>query len=198
MPLVAPPQPLTTPRLALRLVQAEDLPALMAVNGDEAVTRFLPYATWQTLDDAQAWLTRMEAAQATGTALQFVITQRTDGLAIGSALLFRHDEGAARAELGYVLGRAHWGKGVMHEALHALLQHAFHGAGLRRIEAEVNPANVGSMRVLQALGFMQEGLLRQRWVGKDGQPYDIAYFGLLREEAAPALQPPSDSDSATR
>jgi RimJ/RimL family protein N-acetyltransferase len=158
----------------------------MAVNGDAAVTRFLPYPAWQGMEDARAWLARMQTNMATGDTLQFVVAERAGegedrgGQAIGSCLLFRHDEGSARAELGYVLGRAHWGSGLMREALHGVLQFAFAQAGIRRLEAEVNPANVASMRVLQALGFTQEGLARERWVGRDGLPYDIARFGLLQ------------------
>ncbi len=52
---------------------------------------------------------------------------------------------------------------------------------LRRVEAEVNPANTASVHLLQRLGFTREGLLRQRWVDK-GQAYDVAAFGLLRDE----------------
>ena len=78
MPLVAPP-PLETPRFVVRPLVADDLAGLMAVNGDEAVTRHLPYATWKSMDDARAWLSRMEGIQATGTAIQFVIADRAAG-----------------------------------------------------------------------------------------------------------------------
>lgn len=185
---------LETTRLQLRLVTAADLPALLQVNGDETVTRFLPYAPWRSAADAQAWYQRMLGLHAEGTALQFVLLRRDSGLAIGTALLFRFDEGSARAELGYVLGREHWGQGLMAEALAALIGWAFGGLKLRRLEAEVNPDNLASVRLLQQLGFTQEGRLRQRWVGH-GQAYDVLAFGLLRDEwprggAAAAAAPP--------
>jgi len=101
------PAPFETARLRVRLVTREDLPALLVVNGDAAVTQFLPYETWSTIADAEAWLQRVEKSQASGTALQFVIVDKATDQAIGTALIFRHDEGSARAELGYVLGRAH-------------------------------------------------------------------------------------------
>ncbi|MBK7659609.1 MAG: GNAT family N-acetyltransferase [Betaproteobacteria bacterium] len=180
MPLVAPP-PLETPRFVVRPLVADDLAGLMAVNGDEAVTRHLPYATWKSMDDARAWLSRMEGIQATGTAIQFVIADRADGKPVGTCLIFRHDEGSARAELGYVLGRAHWGQGAMQEALSALLDCAFTQLGIRRIEAEVDPRNGASCRVLGRLGFTREGLLRQRWVA-DGVAYDVESWGLLADD----------------
>ncbi|MCE9658444.1 MAG: GNAT family N-acetyltransferase [Burkholderiales bacterium] len=167
--------------MRVRLLAESDLPALFAVNSDEAVTSMLPYATWQTPADAEAWFGRMAALQATGLALQFVVAEKASDRAIGTCLLFRLEEGSQRAELGYVLGRAHWGRGLMHEALGALLDSAFGPLGLRRLEAEVDPRNLASARVLQRLGFTREGLLRQRWVTK-GAAKDVEIHGLLRSE----------------
>jgi [ribosomal protein S5]-alanine N-acetyltransferase len=178
---IATPGPIESRRLLLRLVAQADLPALMHVNGDAEVTRFLPYATWHSMADAQAWYQRMFSLQAAGAAWQFVIADKASGTAIGTCLLFRFDAGSARAELGYVLGRAHWGKGLMHEALSALITEAFGGLSLRRLEAEVDPRNQVSARLLQRLGFVKEGLLRQRWVTK-GVPTDVEVHGLLRHE----------------
>ena len=180
MPLLDPGL-LESRRLLLRRVEARDLADLGAVNGDDAVTRFLPYATWQKPADGTAWFERMEGIQATGTALQFVIVERSSERAIGTCLVFRHDEGSARAELGYVLGRAHWSRGTMREALGALVAGAFGPMNLRRLEAEVDPRNGASQRLLLHLGFRKEGRLRERWVVK-GEAKDVDVFGLLRHE----------------
>lgn len=173
--------PIHCPRLTVRPVAAADLPELLAVNGDDEVTRFLPYATWRGLDDARAWLARMEALRAAGGAQQLVIERRADGRVIGSVLLFKHDEGSARVEIGYVVGRPHWRSGYAREALAGVCGHAFAELGLRRIEAEVNPDNIASHRLLLALGFVHEGRLRQRWVGK-GRAYDTNVYGCLAGE----------------
>ncbi len=180
MSLIA-PEPFETARLRVRLVTREDLPALLIVNGDETVTQFLPYDTWRTMADGEAWLLRVEKSQATGTALQFVMVDKATDQVIGTSLIFRYDAGAARAELGYVLGRAHWGDGYMLEALRALIHQAFTVMALRRVEAEVDPRNVGSLAVLDRLGFKREGVARERWVNK-GAPIDVVTFGLLRRE----------------
>jgi RimJ/RimL family protein N-acetyltransferase len=180
MPLTAPP-PIETPRLRVRLVTESDLPALLEVNGDDEVTRYLPYATWTSMSDAEAWFERISGQQAAGTTLQFVIADKETDVAIGSCLLFRFEEPSARAELGYVLGRRHWGGGYMKEALTALLDRAFDEIALRRVEAEVSPRNVASGRLLLNLGFTREGLLRQRWVAK-GEAVDVEAYGLLRNE----------------
>ena len=180
MPLLD-PGILESRRLLLRRVDTRDLADLGVVNGDDAVTRFLPYATWRTPADASAWFERMQAIQATGTALQLVIVERTSERAIGTCLVFRHDEGSARAELGYVLGRAHWSRGYMREALGVLIANAFGPMKLRRLEAEVDPRNGASQRLLLHLGFQKEGRLRERWIAK-GEAKDVDVFGLLRHE----------------
>ena len=189
MPLVD-PGPVASERVIVRLLRDTDLPALMEVNGDEAVTAMLPYAAWRSLDDARAWHDRMAGIQATGMALQFVVESRSSGQAIGTCLLFRFDEGSARVELGYVLGRAHWGRGLMKEALAALLGRAFDAMGVRRVEAEVDPRNAASAGLLRRLGFTREGLLRQRWVTQ-GEAKDVELFGLLRGEWPPARPTPT-------
>jgi ribosomal-protein-alanine N-acetyltransferase len=190
MSFISPP-PIESPRLTIRLITEADLPALMAVNGDDRATRFLPYASWASMDDAQAWYQRVADAQATGTALQFVIVHKGSSLPIGTCLLFRHDAPSARAEVGYVLAPAHWGSGCMREALTALIGCAFGPLALRRLEAEVDPRNTASANLLLRLGFTREGLLRQRWVNK-GVPVDVEAFGLLSHEwPAPGISGPA-------
>jgi RimJ/RimL family protein N-acetyltransferase len=172
-------------RVSLRPVAPPDLPALLAINGDPQVTRFLPYATWESLDDGEAWLDRMQALAATGTGQQLVVVRNDDDAVLGTVLLFRFDAGSARIELGYVLGRAHWGRGLMREALGAICGHAFTALGIRRIEAEVNPDNRASWALLERLRFVREGTLRKRWVS-NGVAYDIHFYGCLVDEWRPA------------
>lgn len=170
-----------TERLRLRPVRADDLPDLLAVNGDPDVTRFLPYPTWTSLADGQAWLARMQALEAEGAARQLVVVRADDGRRIGTVLLFRHEAASARIELGYVIGRACWRQGYAREALAGTLDHAFGPMGIRRVEAEVDPDNHASNALLRALGFRHEGVLRQRWVAK-GRAHDVNAWGLLASE----------------
>lgn len=177
-PAFAPVTRLESPRLVLRPAVADDLQPLMAVNGDDETTRFLPYPTWRTIDDAASWLARMRTLADGGTAQQLVLVSKSTSAAIGTLLLFKHDAPSGRVEIGYVLGRLHWGRGLAREALLAACAHLFDTGGIRRIEAEVNPANAASCRLLDRLGFVHEGTLRQRWVGRAGT-YDSAIYGLL-------------------
>ncbi|MCC6595314.1 MAG: GNAT family N-acetyltransferase, partial [Rhodanobacteraceae bacterium] len=100
--------------------------------------------------------------------------------------LFALSRDHARAELGYALRPAYWRQGLATQMLTLALGHAFTALGLLRIEADVDPLNLASCRLLERLGFVREGLLRERWrVG--GATQDSALYGLLaRDWRAPS------------
>src|SRR5262245_14537763 len=168
-------------RLTLRPVAASDLADLLEVNGDPEVTGFLPYATWQSLADAAGWLTRMEALATAGTGQQLVLVRSADRKILGTLLLFKYEEGSRRLELGYALGRRYWNNGFMREAIRSTCSHLFASLAVRRIEAEVNPANVPSNKLLLRVGFVLEGTLRKRWIAKD-VAYDTHMYGYLADD----------------
>ena len=76
---------------------------------------------------------------------------------IGTCGLWRLDAENHRAELGYMLAQAHWGRGLIGEAISAVCRHGFEQLHLHSIEAHVDPANAASVRVLERAGFVREG-----------------------------------------
>ncbi|MBX3380401.1 MAG: GNAT family N-acetyltransferase [Phycisphaeraceae bacterium] len=83
-----------------------------------------------------------------------------------------------RAEMGYWLGVPFWGKGFMTEAVGAVVAFAHGELGVNRIEAGVFEGNAASMNVLRKAGFVEEGLLRQRFL-KDGKFVDERMFAKI-------------------
>jgi ribosomal-protein-alanine N-acetyltransferase len=184
MPLIA-PKLIESERVCVRLTLESDLPALLAVNGDEEVTRFLGFAPWKAMADAEAWFQRISALQAAGSALEFAIVAKRTGGVIGRCGLFEFDEVNAQTAVGYVLGRAYWGQGYMREALTALIDCAFLEMNLRRLEARAEAPNTASAGLLRRLGFSREGVLRERWISNE-ETVDAEVYGLLRHEWARA------------
>ena len=86
-----------------------------------------------------------------------------------------------RVELGYALARWLWGRGLMTEALSAVIDAAFRGLPIRKVAARAVAANVGSIRVMEKVGMQFEAVLRRHWV-YHGQACDAVHYGLLREE----------------
>jgi [ribosomal protein S5]-alanine N-acetyltransferase len=85
------------------------------------------------------------------------------------------------AELGYGMARTHWGKGLMTEAAHSVVDWGFKNLGLEKIFAMADLPNQGSWRVMEKLGMTREGVLRREGLVRS-KPVDYLYYGLLREE----------------
>lgn len=88
---------------------------------------------------------------------------------------------ACKAELGYVMARKYWGNGFATQAVGLAIRKGFEDLEVERIEAFVDPDNVGSQRVLEKNGFVKEGLLRN-WVVQKGVIKDRLVYAVLRSE----------------
>lgn len=190
-PVAAPPAPdrlptLPAPRLQLRWIEASDLEGLYAVFSDPEVMRYWSHTAWPHRDEAEIYLEAIHRGFERGDLFQWGIALRGDDQLIGTTTLYAIDHGQGRAELGFALAREHWGRRYALEALTVLLDHAFGPMGLRRIEADVDPRNQGSLRTLEALGFRREGYLRQRW-HVAGELQDSVLMGLLASDRAAAV-----------
>ncbi|GAB2504636.1 GNAT family protein [Arenimonas alkanexedens] len=177
---------LAAPRLQLRWIHDSDLDDLYGVLSDPDVTRYWSHQAWSGPDEAPIYFETLQQGFLRGDLFQWGIALRGDDRLIGTATLCDIDLVQGRAELGFALARDHWGRRYGREALTVLLEYAFGTLGLRRIEADVDPRNLPSLRTLEGLGFLREGYLRQRWqVG--GELQDSVLMGLLASDwpAAP-------------
>jgi [ribosomal protein S5]-alanine N-acetyltransferase len=171
---------LDTPRLHLRPLVAADAEALLRMHADPQVMRYWSTPPWAGIEQAHAMIETDREALPAGQHLRLALTLRGgDDVLIGTGSLFSFHEASRRAEIGYVLAREVWGHGLMHEALSALVEHAFETLNLNRLEADIDPRNTASANSLARLGFVQEGFLRERWIVGD-EVSDTALFGLLR------------------
>jgi [ribosomal protein S5]-alanine N-acetyltransferase len=172
---------ITTERLVLRWISEDDSESLYEIFSDPQVMRY-----WSTVPlsnrEAAAELQR-EIAEGNESEKMFKwgLALRDSNTLIGTTTLFNLNLDNGRAELGYAMARAYWGKGYMNEALTALVSYAFETMRLRRLEADVDPRNAASIRTLEKLGFQREGFLRERW-HVNGEVQDAIFYGLLRRE----------------
>ncbi len=168
-------------RVSLRWVSEEDVDALYRIFSHTEVMRYWSTPALADRNGAVSLLHEIHDGFRRQTLLKWGIARRTDDELIGTATLFNLNLDSHRAEIGYCLDRAQWGKGYMNEALQALLAYAFEELALHRIEADVDPRNSASIRTVERLGFQQEGYLRERWQ-VNGEIQDTVFFGLLRPE----------------
>lgn len=181
-----PPLPtLTTPRLVLRPFHPADAAEVQRLANDRevsATTLRLPHPYPDGL--AEAWIATHEDDWRRGLAARFAIT-REGALAgaIGLELTPEHDQG----ELGYWLGRAHWGQGYATEAAQAVVAFGFRQLHLRRIQAHHFVRNPASGRVLLKAGLRSEGVRRGAFV-KEGLAEDVVVYARLNDD------PPAPGD----
>lgn len=168
-------------RIRLRAFRDDDLHDLFAVHSDPEVMRYWSFPVWTELEQARP---RLESAM-TGSdptrLLCWAMTKRDDDRLIGGVTMYDINPEQGRAEIGYSLGSAHWGQGLAKEALQLVLGHAFGALHLRRVEADIDPRNEASVRLIERLGFVREGVLRERWLVA-GDLQDSALYGLLARE----------------
>jgi len=177
---------LEAPRVRLRWLTAQDVDALYAIFSDQRMMRFWSSPAMKERREAEELLLRIHRMFAEQSGYQWGIERKSDGALLGTCTLFSIHRGNMRAEIGYCLASAHWRQGYMGEALPALIDYAFGVLKFRRLEADVDPKNQGSLGILARMGFQREGLLRERW-NVAGEIQDTVFLGLLaREWRAPA------------
>lgn len=179
-----------TPRLLLRPLQDGDADALFAIFSDPAVMRYWSSPPWTDPAQALRLLANEREALAGRRDLRLGLVPRGgDGRVVGTLSLYQIDAACRHADIGYALAPAEQGRGLMNEALAAVISLAFdHRPGapfddllFNRLEADIDPRNAPSCRAMERLGFLREGLLRERWIVA-GEVSDSAMYGLLRRD----------------
>jgi [ribosomal protein S5]-alanine N-acetyltransferase len=172
---------LRTTRLILRaftLADARDVQRLAGAREVAATTAAIPHPYEDGV--AEAWISSHPAALADETNVVYAITDAISRSllgAIGLSVDMEHN----RAELGYWLGHRYWRNGYTTEAASEMLRYAFEDLRLRRVLARHFAINPASGRVMQKIGMIHEGVMRQHFV-KDGQAVDVVFYGILGDE----------------
>ncbi len=172
---------ITTPRVVLRWISEDDIDSLYEIFSSRQVMRYWSSAPLPDREAAADLQREIAEGNESETMLKWGLALRDSDTVIGTTTLFNLSLDNGRAELGYAMAHAHWGRGYMNEALTALVSHAFEVMELRRLEADVDPRNAASIRTLERLGFQREGFLRERW-HVNGEIQDAFFYGLLRRE----------------
>jgi ribosomal-protein-alanine N-acetyltransferase len=177
-----------TDRLVLRRIILADSTALFSVLSDEEVTRFYDDATFTDISQAREQIKAWESGYQHRRCIRWAIALKGDTTMIGSCGFYNIHPWHLRASLGYELARPSWRQGIMTEALNAIIAFGFTEMGLHRIDAVVLPANTASVRLLDKLGFLNEGLLRNFENWGDKGFVDLGMHSLTRSEWESASQ----------
>jgi ribosomal-protein-alanine N-acetyltransferase len=165
---------LETARLRLRTRTAADADALFPSFADAELMHYWSHGPHETVEQ-----TRAKFAEAFALWRAWALTLQGDDRAIGFVAVGEKRPGVS--ELGYMLARAHWGRGIAREAVGAVLDQLFRVERQRRVFADTDPDNAPSNALLETLGFQREGLLRAEWETHIGVR-DTVLWGLLASD----------------
>jgi ribosomal-protein-alanine N-acetyltransferase len=173
---------LETERLLLRKMRLDDARAMFAYASDPEVTRYVLFETHRSIEDSRAFLRYAEEGYERGDFGGWGLVLKDSGAFIGTCGVdVGYAPEHARAELGYVLSREHWGKGLVPEAVRAVIRFGFGRMELNRIQARCIAENTASARVMEKAGMTYEGTLREYQLIK-GAYRDMKFYSILRRE----------------
>ncbi len=171
------PEFIQTLRCDLRPFRTADADEVYAYRRDAEIVRYLQVAQPFRREDADVFVATQVLSD-WRTRCVWAVEQ--DGRVVGGVSL-RIASWKRRAEVGYELARWLWGRGLMTEAVSAVIDEAFGRLPIIKITATATAANVRSIRLLEKLGMQREALLRQHWV-HGRRVLDEVRYGVLREE----------------
>jgi [ribosomal protein S5]-alanine N-acetyltransferase len=144
---------LETERLKLRSMRSSDIYALFGIYGDPEVMRYASDKPFPEPATVLVMLKSVENLLAGRKSLEWGIEEKHSAELVGTCGLHSFDPSSVCAEVGCMLARNAWGKGIMQEALQCVLEYAWQTLGLNRLLANIDASNSRSIRLFTALGF---------------------------------------------
>ena len=169
---------LVTERLILRELASDDKPEIFALRSSDTVMKFIARARMETMEEAQRLINRMNAGIGNNELIFWGITLKGAKKIIGTICIWNISERDMRAEIGYELLPEFQGRGLMQEAVNAVLDYGFNSMKLHSIEANINPGNAASIRLMERHHFTREAYFKEN-VFFDGKFRDTVIYSLI-------------------
>ncbi|MFD1738848.1 GNAT family N-acetyltransferase [Bacillus salitolerans] len=172
---------LETDRLILRKIREEDADFLLEHFGNPEVVRYFGMSPMKERESAIGFIDSFKDGFENNTVMRWAITDKETGKTMGTVGFHNISNSYRRCEVGYDLSPAFWGKGIMPEALAIVIDFLFENRQMNRVGATIVNHNAASSRVVEKLGFKNEGLLRH-YIIQEGELLDAYMFSILKEE----------------
>ncbi len=169
---------LYTDRLILRQINEQDIDAFFAMRSNTTVMKYIDKPLAKVKEDVLALYQNMTDLLASQKGLSWAIQLKAHTEMIGHIGFWHIDTANHRAEVGYSLQQQYFNKGFASEALKAALQYAFTILQFHSIEANINPANEASRKILLRQGFVKEAYFKENYFF-EGRFLDSEIYSLL-------------------
>ena len=159
---------LETERLILRKVTKEDIEDMYLYGSDEEVSKYVTWNTHETIADTKGFvefvLNKYENKQVSPWGIEY----KENGKFIGTIDFVWWQPNHKIAEIGYVISKDYWGKGLTTEVAKELVKFGFEEMDLVRVQARCDVENIASARVMEKAGMTLEGIIRKGIFVKGG------------------------------
>ena len=148
------------------------------LRSDERTMKYIDKSSLQSEQEAIALIERLQELERTNEGINWAITLKEEDKLLGTVGLFNFSNQHYRCEIGYMLHPDYQRKGIVQEALDAILDHAFNVFKVHSIEANVNPENAASKKLLERNGFVKEAYFKENYYF-NGKFLDSVIYSLL-------------------
>jgi ribosomal-protein-alanine N-acetyltransferase len=169
---------LETGRLHLRRIVADDIADILRLRSDIKVMQYIRRPLARHAEDAMTFINLVDEALKNNSGITWAIVPKTGKKYIGSIGLWRIYKEDHRAEIGYMLDPLWQHRGLMMEAVKAVVEFGFSNIKLHSIEAMVDPGNRASAQILEKNGFGREAYFREN-IHFEGKFWDTHIYSLL-------------------
>jgi [ribosomal protein S5]-alanine N-acetyltransferase len=172
---------LVTENLILRQLNEVDMDILFEIRSSPIAMQYLDRPMAATKEDVITLYNTMQENVTNNIAITWAIQHKDNAEMLGYIGFYRTDTTNHRGEIGYILHPNHFGKGIMTEAMKAVISHGFSALNFHSIIADINPANEASKKIVEKHGFKQEAYFRENYY-YNGKFLDSTIYGLLKSE----------------
>lgn len=172
---------LESERLLFRKILLSDAKDILFIRSNDDVMRFMDVMRFESIADAEKMIISIGESYTKEDGINWAIIEKHSNIFIGYFGFFRLIPEHCRAEIGYALKPEFWGKGYMYETINKMVRFGFENMKLHSIEANVNPDNEKSKRVLERIGFKKEAYFRENYLFNN-KFLDSIIYSLLEKD----------------
>lgn len=171
---------LSSTLLTLRQIKKSDADQVLYLRGNPEVMKYIDKPLQKKAEEALAHIELIESGIQNNNSINWAICLSEDPTLLGIIGYHIIDKINHRAEIGYILHDAYWGKGIANEAIKMVLNFAFTEMNLHSIEARINPENLASKNILLKNNFKKEAYFKENFYA-NGKFLDTEVFSLLNK-----------------
>lgn len=170
---------LETHRLLLRKLAKTDFAEVMELRGDKETMKYIPKPLITNEQEALNHIKMIDDKIESNVGINWAITVKGSSKLIGIIGHYKIQPENHRCEIGYMILKKYWGKGIVTEAIDVVLKYGFEDLNMHSIEAVIDPENIASEKVLLKNGFIKEAHLLENEL-YNGKFWDTVIYSILK------------------